>query len=369
MTGPRAIIHLDRLRHNIREISKKLGSVPLMGVVKANAYGHGVIPVTRALQKEGVDFFAVFTIGEALELRKAGINDPILVFSRTQPEDLKTALEQNIHINLSYTDDLKAAKAFHQKFGRTPVYHLKIDTGMTRLGLSESEALAALAVAKEKPGFRIEGVYSHYATADEGDLTYAHLQHRRFEQFLDKAEAVGKTFKYIHFSNSGTVLNLPESYYNIVRVGMLMYGAYPSDEVPKDLDLHPVMEFRGPIVSRRRVPADTPVSYGGVYHTKSETTIGVIQTGFADGFPRPWYENGHVMYHGQPYTIAGRVCMDQFMVDFGDTDPIVGEDVLLFGEGEHGALTVDEIAKATGMTTYMLLTAINGRTERIFTDE
>jgi alanine racemase len=366
MIGPRALIHLDNLQKNIQAIQNRVGAIPLMGVVKANAYGHGAVEVTRALQQAGISFFAVFTFEEAMELRSAGIPDPILVFSRAQEEYFQEAVEQNIHLNLSYPDDLTAVESFCRVHGKSPVFHLKLDTGMTRLGLSESEALSVLDRFPSIPGFRLEGLYSHYATADEGDLTYAHEQHARFVRVLEQAKSRGFHFKYIHFSNSGTVLNLPESYYNLVRVGMLMYGAYPSDEVPQDLDLHPVMEFRGPIVSLRRVPAGTPVSYGGVYRTERDTLIGVIQTGFADGFPRPWYEMGYVLYQGKPYKIAGRVCMDQFMVDFGDATPAIGDEVLLFGDGPHGRLTVDEIAQKTGMTTYMLLTAIGGRTRREF---
>ncbi|NOZ75777.1 MAG: alanine racemase [FCB group bacterium] len=368
MMGPKAIIHLDRLRDNIRAIRQRVGKTPLMGVVKANAYGHGAVAVTRALQDVGISFFAVFTIEEARELRAANIQDPILVFSHSQPENFQEAVESNIHLNLCAPDDLPKIQSFCASYGASPVFHLKLDTGMTRLGLSFEEAVDVLRQSKTIPGLRIDGCYSHYSTADEGDLHYAHEQHRRFEEFLARADSMGIRFAYTHFSNSGAVLNLPESYYNLVRVGMLMYGAFPSDEVPTDIPIQPVMEFRGPIVSVRRVSAGTPVSYGGVYVTKQETTIGVIQTGFADGFPRPWYEQGHVMYKGQPYRIAGRVCMDQFMVDFGDTRPLPGEEVLLFGEGADGRLTVDEIAKKTGMTTYMLLTAIGGRTRREFAD-
>lgn len=367
MIGPRAVIHLNRLQENIRAIRKRVGNISLMGVVKANAYGHGAVEVTRALQDVGVSFFAVFTFEEALELRTAGVQDPILVFAHAQPENFQEAVVKNIHLNLCDPDDLPKIQTYCAKHGTGPVFHLKLDTGMTRLGLSLEDAIQVIRQAGTIPGVKIEGCYSHYSTADEGDLRYAHEQHRRYEHFLKVCGDLGVRFNYLHFSNSGAVLNLPESYYGLIRVGMLMYGAFPSNEVPKDILLSPVMEFRGPIVSVRRVPAGTPVSYGGVYVTEKATNIGVIQTGFADGFPRPWYERGHVMYKGKPYPIAGRVCMDQFMVDFGDITPATGEEVLLFGDGADGRLTVDEIAEKTGMTTYMLLTAIGGRTSREFT--
>jgi alanine racemase len=158
---------------------------------------------------------------------------------------------------------------------------------------------------------------------------------------------------------------VPEAYFNLIRVGMLLYGVSPSDEVPMDVDVEPVMSFCGPIVNVRKVIAGTQVSYGGVYTTKKDTNIGVIQTGFADGFPRPWYEKGFVSYKGQYFRIAGRVCMDQLMVDFGDTEPEEGEEVLFFGKKDGNEIPVEMIAKEIASTTYILLTAIHGRTKRV----
>ncbi len=337
-----------------------------MAVVKANAYGHGVIPVVNALRAEGVNYFAVFSFEEAVELRDAGITEEILIFSRLSEDILEEATERNITLNLSWNDDLKVLKEFHRSFGRSPKIHFKVDTGMTRLGVQYHEAVSLLEEIKGSPGLHCEGIYSHYATADEGDLSYARYQLKRFNKVLQAAKVLGFHFKYVHFSNSGAVLNLQQSWFNMVRVGMLLYGAFPSDEVPMDLPIMPVMEFTGPIVAVRPVPAGTHVSYGGVYRTKRDTNIGVIQTGFADGFPRPWYVDGTVAYKGKRYRIAGRVCMDQFMVDFGDCVPTVGEKVLFFGQNDTDVLRVEEIAQAIQSTTYVLLTAIGGRTRRVF---
>lgn len=366
--GPKAIIHLDHLKHNARVLQEKAGNVPLMGVVKANAYGHGVIPVTRALQSIGIDQFAVFTFEEALALREAGITDPVLIFSRMRPEILDAAVEQNITLNMSWIDDFDAILKYHQTHGKSPAMHLKLDTGMTRLGMPLEDAKTVLNRLLDHPEIRCEGVYSHYATADEGDKSYAEYQLSIFNEFMDYADERGYEFKWVHFSNSGAILNVPESYFNLLRVGMLLYGAYPSDEVPRDLYLKPVMEFAGPIVNLRRVPKGTQVSYGGKYTTEKDTHIGVIQTGFADGFPRPWYEEGYVGYKGKRYKIAGRCCMDQFMVDFGDDEPTLWDKVLIFGENSTDRITVDTISDTIGFTTYMLLTAIGGRTEWVFVE-
>ena len=369
MIGPKAIIHLDRLIHNYREIRKHVGDVPLMTVVKANGYGHGAVPIAIALQKEGVNFFAVFTFEEAKELRDNGITGDILIFSRINHTFVEAAADLNITLVISQKIDIDILQDLFQRTHKRPKVHLKIDTGMTRLGVSYDDAENILDDLMYSPEIDCEGIYSHFATADEGDPSYAKWQFDRFNEILKIAEKMEFTFKYRHFSNSGAILNLPETKLNLVRVGMLLYGAYPSNEVPYSLDLKPVMEFVAPIVTVRRVPKGTFVSYGGKYRTNQETNIGVIQCGFADGFPRPWYVDGYVMYKGEKFKIAGRVCMDQLLVDFGEANPLVGEDVLLMGEGKHGSLQAEEISKNIDSTPYVLFTAIGGRTERIFVDE
>jgi len=362
--GPKAIIHLDRLRHNYNIVKTTAGGRRMMAVVKANGYGHGAVESTKALAQEGCDFFAVFTFEEAVELRDAGIEEDIFVFSRSRHETFAEAVDRHITLNISHANDVDALAGFHAETGESPKVHLKVDTGMTRLGITMEEVESVLKQIKDSEGIRCEGIYSHYATADEGDLDYANEQLKNFNAVLEIADSLGIQFSIKHFSNSGSVLNLPESGFDAVRVGMLLYGAFPSDEVPAELDIKPVMEFRGPIVHVRRVSAGTQVSYGGVWTAEKETTIGVIQTGFADGFPRPWYAGGCVSYRGNRYPIAGRVCMDQLMVDFGDASPNEGEDVLFFGENETDSIRVEEIASAIGSTPYVLLTAIHGRTER-----
>jgi len=365
LVGPSAIIHLDALIHNFREVQRKLKNKPIMAVVKANGYGHGAVSVSKALEKAGAKYFAVFTIEEARELRMAEIKSDIFIFSRFHPDSLNEAVENNFTLNISCMEDIDNIIEFARNYNKAPKVHIKIDTGMSRLGLDMDEIDLLFEKLNQNPEIQVEGIYSHYATADEGDLSYAKYQLDKFQTVIRSARDHGIEFKFVHLSNSGTVLNLPESYFDIVRVGMLLYGAYPSDEVPMDLDLKQVMEFTGPIVSVRNVPKGTHVSYGGVYKTKNTTNLAVVQTGFADGFPRPWYKNGFVMYKGEKYPVAGRVCMDQLMVDFGNTIPSVGDSVLFWGENSNGKITVEEISKSIESTPYVLLTGIHGRTERI----
>ncbi len=366
MVGPKAIIHLDRLIHNYRIIKDHLNHAPVMAVVKANGYGHGAVECAKILEQEGCTYFAVFTFTEALELRKAGIQSNILIFSKLQPEFLDQAILQNITLNISDPKDIDLLQNYYSTHSHCPAFHIKIDTGMTRLGISFEVIGDVLKKLSENSHLNCEGIYSHYATADEGDLSYAKWQLDRFKLVLSLANEMGVELKVKHFSNSGAVLNLPDSAFDIVRVGMLLYGVYPSDEVPRNVAIKPVMEFKGPIVEKRQIKAGIKVSYGGEWEAGNDTTIGVIQTGFADGFPRPWYHGGYVVYRGKKYLIAGRICMDQFMVDFDHDDVTVGDEVLFFGEYGENSLPMEEIAQNIGMTPYVIATGIHGRTERIY---
>ena len=363
--GPKAYIHVDRLKTNLSLIKDEIGDKALMLVVKANGYGHGALNITDSLKEENNIIFCVFTIEEALELRNNNIKNNIFIFSKMQSSWLQIAHENNFWINLTCFEDLDDILEYYKKFNGAPKIHIKFDTGMTRLGFDLKDAGSLFNILNQNKFLPIEGIYSHLSTADEGDLTYAFHQLNKFNEIVELGVKTGLYFKYIHCSNSGAILNLPNSYFNTVRVGMLLYGVAPSNEVKMKQNYLPVMSFCGPIIHVRRVPSNTPVSYGGKYITSEETYIGIIQTGFADGFPRPWYEDGYVSYKGSNYKIAGRVCMDQLMVDFGDVKPRIGEEVLFFGEKGDDKILIEDIAEKIFTTTYVLLVGIQGRTVRI----
>ena len=367
--GPKAYINLDRCRSNLIAIKKSVGDKKLLCVVKANGYGHGSVQIAKSIANIKNVQFAVFSIDEALELRKVKIKNEILVFSKLQKNNIELAYKENITLNLSSFDDIEHIESFYSKNKVSPKYHLKFDTGMTRLGFDLDNVEAIYENLNKSILPYIEGIYTHFATADEGDLSYAEKQLNDFKMVIEKIERFGLKFKFIHCSNSGAVLNLEKSYFNMVRVGMLLYGALPSNEVVDNIGIKPVMSFCGSIVNVRRVKKNTPVSYGGVYKTASDTNIAVIQTGFADGFPRPWFENGYVVYNGEKFKIAGRVCMDQLMIDFGDVFPEISEDVLFFGENQIGNLPIEVIANQINSTPYVLFTAIGGRTKLIYINE
>ncbi len=365
MIGPKAYIHIDRLKQNVWNIIDNIDDRNLMVVIKANGYGHGAINVAKHLSDNSGIVFCVFTIDEAISLREEGIINPIFIFSRIQQAWIELASEYDLWVNASHLDDLRLLVQLYKEKGKCPDIHLKFDTGMTRLGFDVNNHKKIFQYILEHPFLNVKGIYSHFSTADEGDLSYAEYQLKLFNQVLKYGMEAGIEFNYVHCSNSGALLNLPSSFFNTVRVGMLAYGVAPSNEVKMSIDVEPVMSFCGPIVNIRKVGPNTQISYGGVYSTKKETNIGVIQTGFADGFPRPWYENGYVSYRGNYFNIAGRVCMDQFMVDFGEIEPELGDEVLIFGKKDGDEISVELIADKIHSTAYVLLTAIQGRTEHI----
>ena len=364
--GPKAFIHLDRIKSNYEKIQKRIGDRIILSVVKANGYGHGAIEIAKVISHFKNSKFAVFSFDEAMQLRNSDISNDIIIFSKMQPEFIDQAFKNNIILNLSSIEDIKILKSYKSETNNCPRYHIKFDTGMTRLGIDIEDSELLYKKIISDLAIHPEGIYTHFATADEGDLSYAHMQLEKFKGAVELAEKYNIQFKYVHSSNSGALLNLRESYFNMIRVGMLLYGALPSNEVPNDIDIEPAMSFCGSIVNLRRVPKGTHVSYGAIYTTKKNTNIGVIQTGFADGFPRPWYELGFIHYKGREYKIAGRVCMDQLMVDFGDTIPNIGDDVLFFGKNNNGHIPIETIADSIKSTPYVLLTAIGGRTEHIY---
>ena len=361
--GPKVYIDLLQLKKNYHIVKSEVGEIPIMATVKANAYGHGAVEVSKALEQEGVRYLAVFTIDEGIELRDAGIKTDIFIYAKFDPTRVQEASKHNLTLNISSFDDLKALKAHN---GNSVKVHLKIDTGMTRLGVPYEQAEDFLKEANQIESIELEGLYSHFATADEGDLSYANSQLSKFNDIIEISKKLDISFAFIHCSNSGAILNVQDSRFNMVRAGMLLYGAFPSDEVPQELPIKPVMTFTAPVVEIRDVKAGTQISYGGVYTTKSDTRIAVIQAGFADGIPRPWYIDGFVKFQNQDFKITGRICMDQLMIDIGTADIKYGDEILIFGSNEHGSIDINHIAKKIDSTSYVLVTALGIRPKRIY---
>lgn len=361
--GPKVHIDLNRLENNYKLLLNDLQNIPIMATVKANAYGHGAVEVSKTLERLGVRYLAVFTIEEGIELRKAGIKTDIFIYSKLNHTALSEAKKYKLTLNISSFEDLNYLRDFQDKSLKV---HLKIDTGMTRLGVSHKKAEEFLKEAAKLDCIVIEGLYSHFATGDEGDLSYAKKQLNRFNSVVELSRKLNIHPSFVHCSNSGAILNLPNSKFNLCRVGMLLYGAFPSDEVPQDLKIKPVMTFTAPVVEIRDVKAGTSISYGGVFTTEHDTRIAVIQAGFADGVPRPWYREGYVKFKNEKFKITGRVCMDQLMVDVGSSNVSIGDEVLIFGSNSNGTIGTNIIAKEIDSTSYVIVAGMGIRPKRIY---
>jgi len=376
-----AEINLDAYAHNIREL-RRVTRPParLMAVVKANGYGHGAVEVAREALQNGAQYLGVARINEAIPLRKAGLGAPILIFGYSPP-DLAPML---IDYELTQTVySLSAANALSEQAtrkGEIINVHLKVDSGMGRLGfllevtngtpddtaaqnpVREIEAITRL------PGLMVEGIFTHFATADSADKSYAGLQLNRFMDFLNRLQKEGLEPPIKHAANSGALIDMPGSHLDMVRPGIATYGLHPSDEVNKRIvDLKPVMTLKSKIIHLKRVPPGFNISYGITFQTKNQTTIATVPVGYADGFNRLLSSRGHMLVHGQRVPIVGRVCMDLTMLDVGRISGVEIEDeVVVFGQQVNETISADEIASSLDTINYEVVSTITGRVPRIY---
>jgi len=372
-----AEIDLNAIAHNVRELRRITApSARLMVAVKANAYGHGTIEVARQALKSGADALGVARVDEGIQLREAGLDAPVLVFGYTPPTEAARLYEfdliQTVYSYETARELSDTASSLDIKIN----IHLKVDTGMGRLGLlpdSRRAALADSAVEEVKfiaglSGLKLEGIFTHFATADWADKLYAEKQFQIFSNFLDLLHKAGCKFGIKHAANSGAIIDMPQTHLDMVRAGIAIYGLYPSDEIDKSrIKLLPAMSLKARIVYLKKVPAGFMVSYGITHKTKKTTTIATIPVGYGDGLSRLMSSNGHMLVHGQKAPIVGRVCMDLTMLDVGHIPEVEIEDeVVVFGHQGDASITADEIAKATNTINYEVVTKISSRVPRIY---
>jgi alanine racemase len=367
-----AEINLVALAHNVREISKISGlDTELMAVVKANAYGHGAVEVSGNVLANGASRLAVARLSEGVELRKAGINVPILILGYTPVEQIeevvKYGLEQTVY-GIDYGEKLNQRLAQQGLF--LPV-HIKVDTGMGRIGVvadNESSAIQEIKKIYFLPFLRIAGIFTHFASADSYDKTYTAKQWRAFDMLMEDLDREGLEFPYRHAANSAAIIDFPESKLNIVRAGIILYGLYPSQEISKEkIILKPVMSFKSRIAHLKEVPGDFSVSYGCTYKTKETSLIATIPAGYADGYSRSLSNRGEVLIRGSRAPVVGRVCMDQFMVDVSNIPQVeAGDEVVLFGRQGDANLPVEEIADLIGTINYEVVCMVSARVPRIY---
>ncbi|MBO9608364.1 MAG: alanine racemase [Paenibacillaceae bacterium] len=363
-------ISLDALGHNLREFRRVLPEgIALMAVVKADAYGHGAINIAREALRHGVRCLAVAFLDEALELRRAGIDAPILVLGYTPVEGVALALEYGITLNV-FTSEVLLALAAAAKADRPARIHIKVDTGMGRIGIHvEEDAIAFIEQALKLPGVVVEGLFTHYASADEADKTYTNEQYAKFERIVNHFDRGGVRFEFLHAGNSATAIDQPELTCNMVRLGISMYGLYPSREVRREkLALQPVMSLKTRMVLVKEMPPGAGISYGTIYRTKrAGERIATLPIGYADGYSRMLTGKAEALVGGSRVPVVGTICMDQCMIDIdGVPDAQAGDEVVLFGRQGEAGITAEEIADKLGTINYEVTCMISHRVPRVY---
>lgn len=363
-----AKIDLDAVEYNYNNTRAKLPQgCKLLGVIKADAYGHGAVELARFLENK-CDFFGVACIEEAVELKKAGIKTPILILGYVAPAFYDLVVKYDIRIPVFSYDTAKALSDEAVKQGKTVPFHFCIDTGMSRIGFQVNEESAD--VCKEicaLPNIEAEGLFSHFATADESDLTKALAQREKYKKFVEMLESRGIQIPIKHLNNSAGIMNFDE-YFDMCRMGIILYGLYPSEEVDKSLlDIKPVMSWLTHISHIKTLEAGREVSYGGTFKTTEPRVIATIPVGYADGYPRCLSNKGRVIINGQYAPIVGRVCMDQFMVDVTDVDGAeLDSTVTLVGKDGDAEFSMEEVSNAAYSFNYELPCRVARRVPRTY---
>jgi alanine racemase len=361
-----AEIDLEAVVHNFAQVKQKT-EAKVMAIVKANAYGHGAIPVARALVANGADRLGVAILTEALELRASGIEVPIMIIGYTPESHASQVVENNIIQTVFTVEQAEALAAAAKKLGKNAVVHLKIDTGMSRIGFrwdSPEEVQPIFGL----DGLIVEGVFTHFAVADMQNKQFTHEQLNRFKQCVDVIESKHGRIPIKHAANSAAIIDLPETYLDMVRPGIMLYGLAPSDEVDlSDIELKPAMTLKTQISMLKSLSAGTTVSYGRNYKADKIITVATLPLGYADGYSRLLSNKAEVLIKGQRARIIGRVCMDQCMVDVTHIPELsVGDEVILFGTDGNDSIRVDELADILGTINYEIVCMVSSRVPRVY---
>lgn len=363
-------VNVSNLKHNIKNIKAKAEGRQIIGVIKADAYGHGSVKVAEVLRENGVEVFAIATLQEAITLRAAGIEEPIIMLGLTPDMYADTLVEYNITpVTCSY-ENAKAISQAAEKEGKIVEGLLAVDTGMGRIGYQpyDPSAIEDAAAISKLSNFKIKGLFSHFSTADALDKTYAHDQEKKYADFYDALTRAGIEIPFRTLSNSAAIMEVPTAYYDAVRPGIILYGLYPSHEVDrKGLDIKPVMSVKATIIHLKEVEENFSVGYGRKFISKRQSKIATLALGYADGYPRPYSAYGKVIVNGVFAPLAGNICMDQCMVDVTDVPEVkVGDECILVGSDGKNTILADELADATGTINYEIACAFGQRLPRVY---
>ncbi|MBC8596582.1 alanine racemase [Qingrenia yutianensis] len=364
-------IKLDAVKNNVKNIRGLLkDGTRLLAVIKADAYGHGAVEVAKSLLFDGgADYFGVATYGEAEQLRRAGINTPVLILGAVFGDEYAELVKDNITLTVFDFDTAKKLSDTAKKLGKTAKIHIKIDTGMARIGFLPSEdAVEEIIKISKLDGIEIEGMFSHFAKADEADKMPTRVQFEKFMFIKNELLKRGIKIPICHICNSAGIIDFPEYHLDMVRSGIITYGYYPSDFVNKDaLKLESAMSFKSRVVHIKTVEAGTSVSYGGTFTAKEKMKIATVSAGYADGYNRLLSNKADVIINGERCRVLGRVCMDQLMVDATHLKNInLGDEVILFGKSGNNTVTVEETAEIIGTINYEVLCSLSKRVPGVY---
>ena len=363
-----AEIDLGALRSNVTRLTEMVRPAEMMGVVKGYAYGHGNPACARAMLESGATRLGVARLAEALHLREAGIEAPIHLFTEPPPEAASTLVENDLTATVYSEGFASALSEVAVAAGKVVSVHVKLDTGMHRVGLMADDVADAIDVLRDLPGLDIEGAWSHLAVADVPDHPFTRKQLDLFEDLTGRIEAAGVTLRYRHIANSAAAITIPEARLDIVRCGIATYGLSPGPQIHTP-DLRPVMSLRARVGMVKRVPAGDGLSYGLEYEMPAPGNVVTVPAGYADGYDRRLSGLGDVLIRGRRFRVSGTVCMDQFMVDVGSEDVSVGDVVTLLGEDGGERVTATEIAGHIGTIDYEVTSRIPSRVPRIYVNE
>lgn len=366
-----AKIDLDAVTYNMEQMKQRVnGNTKIMAVIKSDGYGHGAVQVAEVLEKyDYIWGFAVATLDEAVVLRTEGIKKPILVLGCIFPDQYLEMLDNDIRMNV-YTEEMaKEISYMARREGKTAYLHIKLDTGMARLGFAvNDESVDAIARISKLPNVNMEGVFTHFAKADETDKTFTENQISQFVMMTEKLRERGVTFPYEHCANSAAIIDVEDARFDIVRAGISTYGLYPSDEVKKDaVHLKPVLALKSHVAFVKEIEAGTPVSYGGTFVAEKKMKIATVPVGYGDGYPRSLSGKGYVLIRGKKANILGRICMDQFMVDVTDIEGVsFGDKVTLIGRDGNESISVECLSELSGRFNYEFICALGKRIPRVY---
>ena len=360
-------VDLSVLSENLAAIRKKIAPAKVMAVIKANAYGHGMVEVAQHLEAHA-DYFAVAVLEEGLLLRRVGIRKPILVLGGILEAQIPEFIRNDLTLTASSVDNLLQIERAAARLQRKATVHLKIDTGMERIGVHYYEAQSLQEAALRCKNINVEGIYSHFANADAADLSHARLQLARFEEVLTFYEKNALPMpKYRHIANSGAILQLPEATFDMVRAGIMLYGVYPSGEAKRTVAVVPALSWYSKVVYFKTIRPAHPVSYGSTWESGVPTRVATLPVGYGDGYFRAMSNKAEVIVRGTRVPQVGRICMDQMVVNLGETGvAAAGDEVVLLGEQGGQRITTEDLARWAGTIPYEVLTNINTRVPRVY---